>query len=510
MWVSFRRILMIPGLAFFCLVGLRAEPFTLASGQLIEAREVRRVRGVVEWVNPVGRVTISTPWGRVSAVGTIYLYPSGAVKQISLGWGESDVVELTTPYGNFFIRDDLTFHPNGQIASVKLKNLTPVSTPVGTVSTLSLSFHPGGELQSVFIPSWRPALVTLNGSRLQVRDGLTFHPDGKVAEAIFLQPDQAFLETPAGQAAVSRVKFHENGRFHSVNFSSEETRILGHRCRSASWYPNGQLASLELVETVAMETPFGNRRVSGLVEWHENGRPKFFRFEESLPAHNLSQLGRLTLRNATFDDKGALIEAGLEKIQPITTALGRVETDYIHFFPNGNLRSLSLGKNGKEFAIQTPVGVLSAGWFLSFYEDGQLRELSFKPLTVHSVRTPLGTLPCTDSVQFYPSGALSIIHLSTARRLSTPLGMLTMDNEVEFYESGAIKRCRLRGELQEKLTTPLGELSGWEVSFYPKGSIEELTLAQPFVWKENPTGEWWRLRFSETGNLVDILPPKAN
>ena len=511
---------------FLVLIGssgfLSADPFTLPGGQVIDVQEVNTVRGIVQWVKPsyTKPTRIPTPWGEVSVRGTIYFYPSGAIKSVGLGYGDAAVAELTTPYGQFTVKDEIGFHENGQIARLVLTKLYTVVTPVGTVQTQHLTFHPGGELASVSIPSWRPALVKLKGSSYQVKDSLHFYKDGTVAELTFLSSNGEEIGIPQGKARVRSARFHENGSIKSVSFVSNDTKVLGYRATSASWYPEGSIEWLELTEPVSMETPLGTRRVRGTVEWHHNGKFKQLSFEGELPRMDFPGVGRFTIKGVTFYPSGAVDQVGLEKIEQIRTPAGTVESDSISFHPNGTLKAAHLTKQDKEFSLRTPMGVLKAGWFVSFHENGALHVLSFTPQTAHPVNTPLGTVLATNSVVFYPSGALAQVELSTHTPLRTPVGILPLGPIVNFYETGQLKDCGIwpdpRKERDDsmRIKTSVGSFFAWRLEFHPNEAVRELTIAAPHPSREpiiegKRIGEWYRLQFAEDGRFLGSLPPRV-
>jgi antitoxin component YwqK of YwqJK toxin-antitoxin module len=505
-------------------IGLRgflaAEPFTLPGGEVIEVLEVRRVRGIVQWAKAsyTKPARIPTPWGEVSVRDTIYFYPSGAVKSVRLGYGDAAVAELTTPYGKVTVKDEIGFHENGQIARLVLTKLYTVVTPVATVQTQHLTFHPTGELSSVSIPSWRPGLVKIKGSSFQVKDGLEFYTDGTVAELTFLSSNGEEIGIPQGKARVRSASFHENGSVKSVSFASDDTIVLGYRARSAGFYPDGSIQWLELTESVLMETPLGTRRVKGTVEWHPNGKFKDLTFEGELPVQDFPGVGRFKIKWVTFYAHGPIEEVILDKIEPIRTPAGTVESDSIAFHPNGVLKYAQLTKQDKEFSLRTPVGVLKAGWFVRFHDNGALFVLSFTPMTAHPVKTPLGTVLATNSVVFYPSGALAQVELSTSTPLPTPVGVLPLDLTVDFYETGQLKRCEIRPDPRKawddtiRIKTSVGSFFAWSLEFHPNGALRELTIAAPHPTLEpiiegKRMGDFHRLQFAENEKYLGSLPP---
>ena len=501
---------------------LTAEPFILPGGEVIEVLEVNRVRGIVQWVKPsyTKPPRIPTPWGEVLARGLIYFYPSGAIKSVGLGYGDQAVAELSTPYGKFVVRDEIRFHENGQIARLVLTKLSPIATPSGTVQTQHLTFHPGGELASVSIPSWRPASIKLKGSSHQVKDTLSFHKNGTVSEVSFTSPNEGEIEIPQGKARVTKASFYDTGYVKSVSFASDIGVVLGYRSRSAGWYTDGALAWLELAEPVSMETPLGTRRVRGTVEWHPHGKFKELSFEGELPRMDFPGVGRLMIKGVTFYAHGAIDEVILDKIEQIRTPAGTVESDSISFHPNGTLKAAHLTKQDKEFSLRTPIGVLKAGAFVSFHENGALHVLSFTPQTAHPVNTPLGTVLATNSVVFYPSGALAQVELSTHTPLRTPVGILPLGPIMNFYETGQLKDCGIwpdpRKEWDDsmRIKTSVGSFFAWRLEFDPNGAVRELTIAAPHpsmepVLEGKRMGDYHRLQFAEDGKFLGSLPPRV-
>jgi len=393
---------------------------------------------------------------------------------------------------------------------------------------------PGGEVIEVLevrrvrgIVQWakasytKPARIPTPWGEVSVRDTIYFYPSGAVKSVRLGYGDAAVAEltTSYGKFTVKdEIGFHENGFVKSASFASDDTIVLGYRARSAGFYPDGSIRWLELTESVSMETPLGTRRVKGTVEWHPNGKFKGLTFEGELPVQDFPGVGRFKISGVTFYEDGSIDKVVLNKIESIRTPAGTVESDSIAFHPNGVLKYAQLTKQDKEFSLRTPVGVLKAGWFVSFHENSALNVLSFTPMTAHPVKTPLGTVLATNSVVFYPSGALAQVELSTSTPLPTPVGVLPLDLTVDFYETGQLKRCEIRPDPRKewddtiRIKTSVGSFFAWSLEFHSNGALRELTVAAPHpslepIIEGKRIGDFHRLQFAENGKYLGSLPP---
>ncbi len=144
---------------------------------------------------------------------------------------------------------------------------------------------------------------------------------------------------------------------------------------------------------------------------------------------------------------------------------------------------------------------------VSFYDDGNLEHLSFLPMTAHEVNTPVGKAWVTDTVSFYPGGALKRVQLSTATELPTPLGVLPLDWELEFYPGGTLKKAQIGwhprlGEHKKVKLPGLQEALISRFGFYPNGTLRFTELLEEGVFGGIQCRKYDVLLFDEAGKLV--------
>ena len=505
-----------------------AEPFTLADGTVIEALKVQRDRGIVKSieVSYTSPISISTPWGTVPAVGPIFLYPSGRIQKVTLGnvaaFQERTAV-LGTPFGSLTVKDEITFHENGSIASLSFKGIHQIPTPLGIVPALRATFYPSGSIMDLGIPSWNPPALRFQSQVVTVTE-LEFHENGTVKYAQF--KGSPTISTPGGNMQVERVWFYDNGNIkgvvptQTVLLAGPSARVnsnLKIPARSIDWYSPGELRYIELANPVLYPTPYGNRMVSGTLYWYPDGKEKELNFALDPPEITLAALGlhKVKVSYLTFYSDGSIETCSFPELTPIQTPAGKVETRYLTFYPKGALKYVNLsdaGEAGKEFPLKTPLGVLKAGWMVSFYDNGNLEHLSFLPKTAHEVNTPVGKAWVEDMVSFYPGGALKKVQLSTATELPTPLGVLPLDWELEFYPEGTVKKAQIGwdprlGEPKKVKLPGLQEAFIARFGFYPSGTLRFAELLEEGVFGGIQCRKYDVLLFDEAGKLAGKESP---
>ncbi len=171
--------------------------------------------------------------------------------------------------------------------------------------------------------------------------------------------------------------------------------------RSAiDFFESGQIKSVALEEQMSLETPLGSINCE-LVTFYEDG-----------------SVNRIFPLNGLID--GFWSEANeFDFAEPIDFDLpvGKfsVKVISIHFYPNGQLKSLTIWP-GQKLTLETPVGLIVARAGFSLYENGALR--SVEPMSAVEVPTSIGLVKAFDpdiigmhadqnSVQFTKEGTLS-------------------------------------------------------------------------------------------------------
>ncbi len=502
-----------------------AAPFQLSDGTTLNVLEIRKTRGVVEWVkvpnNPPQM--IPTPWGRVPARDTLFLYPNGRIKKVSMGYRaplEEDTALLSTPYGPLQVKGEIVFHENGAVASLSFKGIHQLPIPIGGASpAVQATFYPNGGLKSISIPSWSLPRLRILGKETVVSE-LEFHENGTLKYTRFR--DSTSLATPGGVVSATRIWLYDNGRIEAVVLAEPKPLsglpVAEVPIRSLGWHPQGELRYVELSGPARFHTPLGIHTIKGPVYWHPNGQIKELTFSEEFPEITFPALGKVRVSWVAYRDDGSYERLSLSEPTRIRTPAGIVETKQVELYPTGGLKSADLSDADKEFPLSTPLGTLKAGWHVTFHENGALKSLSFRPLTAHEILIPFGTgkIPAwlTDTIAFYPDGALQSVILSTAQELPTPLGKLPLDGELFFYPTGDIREATIGwhprlGEPGKVLLPDVGEVLVGNITFYPGGRVKEAEVIEEGQVGGIYLSEYERLQFSEEGRLLAKKPPRA-
>ena len=150
------------------------------------------------------------------------------------------------------------------------------------------------------------------------------------------------------------------------------------RVTPVEFHENGQVARIALEQSVLVPTPVGDVPAE-LVTFHPSGAVK-----RVFPAN-----GKLS---ETWSEED---ERTLVPVLRIATAVGEIEARFISicFFPDGNLRSLTLWPD-QRVTLETPLGPLQIRQGLAFRPDGSLE--SVEPARPTLVSTALGPLHAFD------------------------------------------------------------------------------------------------------------------
>ncbi|TCL63770.1 hypothetical protein EDC14_102055 [Hydrogenispora ethanolica] len=188
---------------------------------------------------------------------------------------------------------------------------------------------------------------------------------------------------------------------------------------------------------------------------------------------------------ALYPEGGAIRECLLNRANPLETPYGILTPQYeddgvrrkyaksLSFWPNGNLRSISLQE---QTPIVTPLGVLPAE-LVTFYESGALKRL----------------FPLNGKLSGYWTEA-NEYGLAEELELALPSGRLRRKIiGLHFYESGAVHSVTLWPRDQVTLETPLGPAAvRLGFSFYENGRLRGL---EPFLPWRVPTAIGWLMAY---------------
>lgn len=194
-----------------------------------------------------------TKYGELKDVCSPIFYEDGALKECST----NSPSLLSTPYGilvpqytiNYRKRNSTScsFYQDGTLQKLSLEDQTGIPTPVGMLPAERISFYPDGSIKRLF---------PLNGQLSGYWDEADEY---KLADKISLS-----LSTGDLKAALLTIAFYENGVIKSITtWPREEFDVITPLGKIAaqigiSFYPNGNLKSLEPARPTKISTPIGN------------------------------------------------------------------------------------------------------------------------------------------------------------------------------------------------------------------------------------------------------------
>lgn len=196
---------------------------------------------------------VNTRYGILKGVAYIEHYPDGALKSCVV----TEPNELKTPYGKVvpLFEDNevrrkpgkpVTFYPGGYLKNLPLQNQTGIPTPLGVLPAEYLAFYEDGSLHRVFpLDGKLSAYWTEEDERNQAYEmefhlscgrfksriiGIQFYPDGSVKSISLWPGELVSVDSPLGPIEVRT---------------------------GLSFYPGGQLKTLEPARPTPVQTPLG-------------------------------------------------------------------------------------------------------------------------------------------------------------------------------------------------------------------------------------------------------------
>lgn len=186
-------------------------------------------------------------------IGEYSLYPNGSIKECMF----TDVVELNTEYGPLVPQYEyeehrrkyvhsLTFYESGSIRKIALNNKTKITTPIGNKTAELITFYESGKIKRLFPLNGRISAYWDESEEYQLATTET-------------------IELPCGtvNTKVIAYNFYENGAIKGLTFWPKEllklmTPIGELKVRiGVSFYPEGDVKSIEPAYPVAVQTPIG-------------------------------------------------------------------------------------------------------------------------------------------------------------------------------------------------------------------------------------------------------------
>ena len=177
---------------------------------------------------------------------------------------------------------------------------------------------------------------------------------------------------------------------------------------SVAFYPDGNISRISLNEQTEINTPFGIIPAE-LITFYKNG--------------NIKRLFPLNGKLSAYWDENE--EYGLAKEYFFNMPFGEIKTKLmgISFYENGNVKDLTLWPKDK-ISLSTPLGIQTARIGFSLYANGNIK--SFEPLFPIEIVTSIGPVKAFDvtalglsgdknSLNFKEKGELESLITSTTK-----------------------------------------------------------------------------------------------
>lgn len=184
------------------------------------------------------------------------------------------------------------------------------------------------------------------------------------------------------------------------------------------------------------------------------------------PMHEANFPRRPDIRAVEFHDTGHAARVEIESTA-VTTPVGELPAELVLFYPDGSLRRL-FPLNGhpdgvfwdeaKELhlaptlTLPSPAGPLTARFLaIGFFPNGNLRGLTLWPRERLVVTTPAGVFWIRSGLSFYEDGSIESVEPHEAVKVETPLGTLSAydpsplgiagdRNSLSFSPTGVLER----------------------------------------------------------------------
>lgn len=218
-----------------------------------------------------------------------------------------------------------------------------------------------------------------------------------------------------------------------------------HNCYNVDYHNNGQLAACICRE----KSPIYMDKFSILPYFSENSRRK-------------------ASPSIKFYDNGNLKAVYLEKRTTISTPWGKISTEMLTFYPNGNIcRVFPLnGQISAYWSEKNEAALIDKSSFsfacgnfsarpmcFHFYETGELKSLTLQPAEQIELATSVGKIKIKCGLSFYKNGQLASIEPALPQKINTPIGSIktfnpnSVDvsadkNSLCFSETGLLSSCK--------------------------------------------------------------------
>ncbi|MDF2567892.1 MAG: hypothetical protein K0R90_1348 [Oscillospiraceae bacterium] len=226
----------------------------------------------------------------------------------------------------------------------------------------------------------------------------------------------------------------------------------------------------------ALETKYGQLKDITTANYYENGSLKDCILSEQTtlnlpcgkvtPHYSYGDVRRKYTKSVSFYESGEIKTVSLEAQTEVMTPMGEFPAEFVTFYKNGNIKRI-FPLNGKltgywseldEAQMAIPFNFeFDFGSFttkitaIHFYENGNIKSLSLWPGESVTLNTPVGAVSIKTGFSLYENGKLKTIEPSCPTPIRTPIGVVTAfdpnsigihadNNSLEFDENGNLIR----------------------------------------------------------------------
>ena len=205
------------------------------------------------------------------------------------------------------------------------------------------------------------------------------------------------------------------------------------------------------------ETPYGSVQGITSFELYSNGILKECVLNKAnllntpygalIPQYQNDGVRRKYVKSLSFYPDGNLKSISLQKAAAIQTSIGRFPAELVTFHPSGEVKRL-FPLNGKisgfwsegeeyqlaqEFEFNFPFGEYKRKIIgIQFYEHGAMKSLTFWPRDTVMLNSPVGPIETRIGFSLYPGGQLKTLEPAKPTLVPTPIG------DIEAYNVDAV------------------------------------------------------------------------
>lgn len=183
------------------------------------------------------------------------------------------------------------------------------------------------------------------------------------------------------------------------------------------------------------------------------------------PQYEFGSVRKKYINSISFYEDGSLSRISLNEQTAITTSVGVIQAELITFYESGSIKRL-FPLNGhlsgyweekdeyelaEEYSFSFPFGSFKTKIIaISFYESGDVKDITLWPRETISIITPLGKQSIRIGFSLYTDGRIKSFEPSLPVEISTSIGVVKAfdvnangisgdKNSLNFYETGELK-----------------------------------------------------------------------